>query len=131
MKLWELRFRRFYQKDNEDEGIICYLVAESSEQIYEFLKTEPAMPCGTEESRSIYIQWPNNDNDERRQRLIKCCGEMYDEETEPNEWDLCYGVTKYGWNCVCEDFREAEIDILKLYGIIVVNCNIEGIKENI
>ena len=127
MKLWELNFRHYAPKDSE-EGIICYLVAESSEQIYEFLKTEPTIPDGTKYGRSIFNNWKYKDNPEdesydenHKARLIDCCGEMYDDEAEI--CDLYYGLTHYGWRCVCKDFRETEIDTLKSYGIIVVNCN--------
>lgn len=128
LKLYELNFRHYSQKDSK-EGIICYLVAETDEQIYEFLKTEPTIPDGTEYGRGIYNDWQYKDDledesydENHRHRLIECCGEMYDDEAEI--CDLYYGLTHYGWNCVCEDFRETEIDILKSYGITVVNCNI-------
>lgn len=133
MRLWELNFRHYAPRDSE-EGIICYLVAESSEQIYEFLKTEPTIPDEVH-GRGIYVSWMYKDDpddeeydESHRQRLIECCGEMYDEEEEIN--DTFYGVTHYGWNCVCEDFRETEIDTLRSYGITVVNCNVEKEENN-
>lgn len=132
MKLWELNFRHYAPKDSK-EGIVCYLVAETSEQIYEFLKTDPTIPDGTKYGRSIYVSWKYKDNPENeeydekhRQRLIECCGEMYDDAAEV--CDLYYGLTHYGWKCICEDFRESEVDTLKSYGIVVVNCNVE--KKN-
>lgn len=56
-----------------------------------------------------------------RQRLINCCGEMYDEEEEVN--DAFYGVTHYGWVCV--------IATLQSCGIIVVDVpkELKKIKE--
>lgn len=62
----------------------------------------------------------NEEHDENhRQRLIECCGEMYDEEEEVN--DAFYGVTHYGWVCVKDEISNLEIATLQSCGIIVVD----------
>lgn len=129
MKLYELLFRHYSQKDSE-EGIICYLVANSDEEIYEFIKSEPTIPDGTEWGRSIYNSWKYKDDEEyssydenHKQRLIECGGEMFDDYADIS--DLYYGLTHYGWKCVCEDIGHAQIEILQRVGVVVVNVNKE------
>lgn len=124
MKLYELLFRHYSQKDSE-EGIICYLVANSDEEIYEFIKSEPEIPDGTKWGRGIFNSWKYKDDkedssyeEEHKTRLIECCGEMFDDCADIS--DLYYGLTHYGWRCVCEDISEEQIKILQDVGIIVV-----------
>lgn len=124
LKLYKLLFRHYSQKDSE-EGIICYLVANSDEEIYEFIKSEPNIPDGTKWGRSIFNSWKYKDDkedssyeDEHKARLIKCCGEMFDDYADIS--DLYYGLTHYGWKCVCEDISEEQIKILQNVGVIVV-----------
>lgn len=135
MKLWELRFRHYAPKDSE-EGILGYLIADTSEQIYEFLKTEPTIPDGGH-GRGIFVSWMYKDDPENeeydeshRQRLIECCGEMYDEGEEVN--DTFYGVTHYGWSCVHEEINNLIPTILQSCGIIVVDVpqELRSIKVN-
>lgn len=129
MKLWELRFRHYAPKDSE-EGIIGYLIADSSGQIYDYLKTEPTIKDGTKYGRDICVSWNYKDNlddeeyeENHRQRLIDCCGEMYDDEEEVN--DAFYGVIHYGWNCVRDEISNLEIATLQSCGIIVVDVERE------
>lgn len=125
MKLWELRFRHYAPKDSE-EGIIGYLIADTSEQIYDFIKTEPTLQDDSNFDRGLYVDWMYKDNpddevydEDHRERLIDCCGEMYDEEEEVN--DAFYGVTHYGWVCVRDEISNLEIATLQSCGIIVVD----------
>ena len=129
MKLYELLFRHYSPKDSE-EGIICYLVANSDEEVYEFIKSEPTITDGTEWGRSIYNSWKYKDDEEdssydenHKQRLIECGGEMFDDYADVS--DLYYGLTHYGWECVCEDIGRAQIEILQRVGVVVVNVNKE------
>lgn len=129
MKLWELRFRHYAPKDSE-EGIIGYLIADSSTQIYDYLKTEPILEDGSKYGRGIYVGWnyqddPGNEEYEEnhRQRLIDCCGEMYDEEEKVN--DAFYGVIHYGWYCVRDEISNLEIATLQSCGIVVVDVEQE------
>lgn len=124
MKLYELLFRHYSQKDNK-EGIICYLVANSDEEIYEFIKSEPKIHCGTEWERDIYNLWKYKDDQEdesyeedHKTRLIECCGEMFDDYADIS--DLYYGLTHYGWKCVCEDINEDQIKVLQNVGVVVL-----------
>lgn len=129
MKLWELKFRHYSPKDSE-EGIVGYLIADSSEQIYDYLKAEPTLNDGTKYGRNIYVGWNYKDDPEdeeydenHKQRLIDCCGEMYDDEEEVN--DAFYGVIHYGWNCVRDETSNLEIATLQSCGIIVVDVERE------
>lgn len=126
MNLYELRFRHYAQKDNK-EGIICYLLAENNEQIYDFIRSEPTIKDGSKYDISIYVSWmykddPENEEFEKdfKDRIINCNGEMYDDEAEIA--DLYYGLTHYGWNFVYKDISKEQISILKKVGIIVTEC---------
>lgn len=125
LKLYELLFRHYSQKDNQ-EGIICYLVANSDEEIYEYIKAEPTVPDGTDWGRGIYNSWKYKDDKEdksyeedHKDRLIKCCGEMFDDCADIS--DLYYGLTHYGWKCVCEEISEDQIKVLQKVGVVTVN----------
>ena len=135
MKLYELLFRHYSQKDSE-EGIICYLVANSDEEIYEFIKSEPKIPDGTNCGRSIYNSWKYKDDKqdssydkEHKTRLIECCGEMFDDYADIS--DLYYGLTYYGWRCVCEEITNEQISILRNCGIITVYVNAKEFDDDV
>lgn len=125
MKLYELLFRHYSPKDSK-EGTMCYLVANSDEEVYEYIKSEPTLPDGTK----LYVSWSyldNPDNDEydalHKERLIKCGGEIFDDEEEVS--DAYYGVTHYGWKCVNENISLDKINILQEIGATVININEE------
>lgn len=106
MKLYEIRFRFYAPKDSK-EGILTYLLAESDEKVYEWIRSEP---------NGIYVSWMYKDNVEEdefeegfKERIIECCGDMYDDDSEVS--DLYYGATQYGWkevnsNITYEEFKE-------------------------
>jgi hypothetical protein len=113
MKLYEIRFRFYAPKDSK-EGILTYLLAESDEKIYEWIKSEP---------RGIYVGWMYHDNPEDedeyeegfKERIIECCGDMYDDESYVS--DTFYGATQYGWGVVNDNITHEEFLELKRLGI--------------
>lgn len=119
MKLYEIRFRHYAPKDSE-EGIKCYYCTDTDEDVYEWLKSEPELKP---EEEGIYLNWKYKDNPDNedefeegfKERIIKCCGDMYDEESEV--YDLYYGATQYGWQLVNEDFTYDEYLKLKNMGV--------------
>lgn len=41
--------------------------------------------------------------------------------------DLYYGLTHYGWKCVCEDISKYQIVVLRKCGIVIVDArDLEG-----
>lgn len=125
MKLWKLMFRHYSLKDSE-EGILCYLLANSSEQIYMYLRDNTNIEDGSEYGIRICTMWkykedPNEpDYDPKyKERIIACCGEMFDEMEQVD--DQYYGVTHYGWKCVCEGINLKQAELLKRLGIPVVD----------
>ena len=135
MKLYELLFRHYSQKDNK-EGIICYLVANSDEEVYEFIKSEPKIPDGTKYGRSIFNSWKYKDDKEdssyeegHKERLINCSGEMFDDYADIS--DLYYGLTHYGWRCVCEEITNEQISILRNCSVITVYVNAKEFDDNV
>lgn len=135
LKLYELLFRHYSQKDNK-EGIICYLVANSDEEVYEFIKSEPKIPDGTKYGRSIFNSWKYKDDKEdssyeegHKERLINCSGEMFDDYADIS--DLYYGLTHYGWRCVCEEITNEQISILRNCSVITVYVNAKEFDDNV
>ena len=118
MKLYEIRFRHYSQKDSK-EGILTYLLAESDEKVYEWIRSEPTL----NNDESIYVSWMYKDNPEDedefeegfKERIIECCGDMYDDESEV--YDLYYGATQYGWGIVNDNIIYEEFLELKRLGI--------------
>ena len=125
MKLYQLMFRHYSQKDSQ-EGILCYVVANSDESMYEYLRGEPTIPDDTDYGTGIYVSWMYKDDPENedgfeegfRERLIACGGEMFDKEEEVS--DTYYGVTHYGWKCACEEITQEQIEVLRKVGITVL-----------
>lgn len=135
MKLYELLFRHYAPKDSE-EGIICYLVADTDEEVYEYIKSEPKIPNGTNWGRSIFNSWKYNDDEEdesydseHKTRLIECHGEMFDDYAEV--CDAYYGVTHYGWRCICEDISKERVSILQNCGVVAVYTNPKEFDDNV
>lgn len=122
MKLYEIRFRHYAPKGSK-EGILTYLLAESDEKVYEWIRSEPTLSNG----KSIYVSWMykdslDNDNEDEfeegfKERLIECSGDMYDDESEV--YDLYYGATQYGWKEVNSDITHKEFTELKRLGISI------------
>ena len=113
MKLYEIRFKFYAPKDSK-EGILTYLLAESDEKVYEWISSEP---------EGIFVSWMYKDDPKEedefeegfKERLIECCGDMYDDYSEVS--DLYYGATQYGWGVVNENITHEEYMELKRLGI--------------
>lgn len=124
MKLYEIRFRHYAPKDSQ-EGVLTYLLAESSEKVYEWLRSEPTL----KNEKSIYVTWMYKDDLEDedefeegfKERIIECCGDMYDDESEVR--DLYYGATQYGWEEVNGNITYDEFLELRRLGIPTEEVN--------
>lgn len=110
--LYTINFTFYAQKDNQS-GIVTHIIANTDEQIYEWLKSEPKLD---ETKTPFYGRLYNNykyreaEEDEFKQRIIGCQGDMYDEQSEVG--DLYYGATQLGWEFV-KNVSEQVVDILK------------------
>lgn len=124
MNLYEIRMRHYSPKDSE-EGIICFLLTESDEKVYEWIRSEPEI----NEYESLHNSWMYHDNPEYedegykegfKERIIKCQGDMYDDESEV--YDLYHGATQYGWGLIKENISEEAVLTIKECGIKVFTC---------
>lgn len=118
MNLYVLKFRHYSSKDSM-EGILTYLVAESNEQIYEWLKAEPEVDNDyifnsykyKEEDEEIFDIYDDDYNvistETFKERMIRLHGEMYDEDADVS--DAYYGVTHYGWELIVEGVYYTDI----------------------
>ncbi|MGX9951629.1 hypothetical protein ACS9SB_0016565 [Bacillus subtilis] len=129
MNLYEIILEHYAPKDSE-RGIFTYLLTNSDEEVYEWLKTNPNLLDG----RSIYTPYEDNEEDDTlfeiynddfevvgyekyKDRMIRLKGELNDENAELS--DLYYGKTLVGWRTVNEDIRKDQCDILKNSGISI------------
>ncbi|MFD0587648.1 hypothetical protein ACFQZE_06510 [Paenibacillus sp. GCM10027627] len=132
MNLYKIMFEHFSPKDSQ-RGVVAYLVADSDEQVYEWLKSDPKLDDDT----WIYTPYQDSENDditfelyddqynvvgmeEYKDKMIRLKGEMFDDELELN--DLYYGKTIYGWRLIKEDVKPDILQYIKDYGIKVVNA---------
>lgn len=120
-------FEHFSPKDSQ-QGLITYLVANSSEDVYEWFKKEPQLPDGnrlfnsykySEEDNKVFELYDDKYNiigeENFKEKMIRLGGEMFDEDRELN--DLYYGLTLYGWELVKEGVKPDALQMIKDYGI--------------
>lgn len=122
MKLYRILMEHYAPKGSQ-QGIYTYLAAETSEDVYEWLKKENNLKDG----RIIYANYSmgeEHDEDEReegeelfKERVIRVQGCMYDEYTEYH--DLYYGKTVIGWDVVNEGINDEDVSMLKALGVAV------------
>jgi len=133
MNLYVLKFRHFAPKDSI-EGIITYLVAESSEEIYEWLKSEPEIngnqlfnsyQYSEDENKTFNIYNKDYDvigTETFKERIIRLNGEMFDEDADVS--DAYYGVTHYGWELITEGVYYTDVVAVRnSLGINIVDVN--------
>jgi hypothetical protein len=127
MNLYEIMMEHYAPKDSQ-KGIHTYLAANSDEDVYKWLKSEPELKDG----RKIYLSW-NYDEVEKepfeiydedynvigtetfKEKMIRLKGDMNDEDADFS--DLYYGKTFIGWDLVKENITNEEIEVLKSVGI--------------
>lgn len=126
MNLYEIILEHYAPKDSE-RGIFTYLLTNSDEEVYEWLKTNPNLLDG----RSIYTPYEDNEEDDTlfeiynddfevvgyekyKDRMIRLKGELND---EVELTDLYYGMTLVGWRMVKSDIPTEQIELLKDTGI--------------
>lgn len=120
--LYSIRFKHFGPEDSQ-EGILGYVIAETAEEVYEFIKIDPEInglkinsysDCDDEEEFKVYDEDDVVIGTETyKERMLRLGGQMYDENAEVN--DAYYGVTHYGWKLEREIQDEGDISILMDY----------------
>ena len=127
MNIYEIMLEHYAQRGSE-KGIFTYLAAQSDEEVYEWLKSDPTL----RDERSLYTSYKDNENDEKvfeiydnnyevvgeetfKERMIRLKGDLYDEDADFS--DLYYGKTLIGWKLAKEDVTEQEIKIIQDAGI--------------
>ncbi|MED3440304.1 hypothetical protein P4393_12635 [Bacillus subtilis] len=133
MNLYEIVLEHYSPKDSE-QGIITYLLANSDEEVYEWLKTSPRLS----NSRKIYTPYKYNEDrtyeiynddfevigyEKYKDRMIRLNGELNENDIELE--DLHYGKTLIGWNMVNSDISTEQIEVLKSSGISIEHAHQE------
>ncbi|MCY8922132.1 hypothetical protein [Bacillus atrophaeus] len=128
MNLYEIMLEHFAPKGSE-RGIFTYVLAQSDEEVYEWLKTDPSLSDG----RAVYTPYQDNEADGKtyaiynqsfdivghekyKDRMIRLKGELND---EVELTDLYYGMTLVGWSMVKADIPTEQIELLKDTGISI------------
>ena len=125
MNLYKILFSHTAPKDSE-KGIKGYLLAESDEQVYNYIDKEYNCEC-----------WKDSDEDEDREpielydynydvigtetfkeKILRIKGEMNDEDYDYS--DAHYGITLLGWEVVEENTTKDFTEMIELG--IVTNC---------
>ncbi|MCY7948047.1 hypothetical protein P8891_06110 [Bacillus atrophaeus] len=127
MNLYEIVLEHHSPKDSE-QGIWTYLLANSDEEVYEWLKADSRLSNG----REIYTPYKYNEertyeiynddfevigHEKYKDRMIRLKGELNDEDIELE--DLHYGKTLIGWNVVNSGISTEQIEVLKESGISI------------
>lgn len=119
MNLYQIMIRHYAPKDYED-GIYTYLVAESDEDVYEWIKEENKLKDG----RYLFNIYKDAEEDGDmlgdipfRDSIIASQGCMSNEYMEVS--DLYYGATEIGWSMVKEDISQEDIDVISDAGISI------------
>lgn len=130
MNLYEIRMEHFAPKDSQ-QGIYTYLVANSDEEVYEWLKLEKELKDGRkiyvsydlyeedeEEKREIYDENYNVIGEESfKERMIRLKGNLNDEDVDMS--DSYYGITLMGWSIIKEDVLDNDIEVLLRAGVAI------------
>jgi hypothetical protein len=128
MNLYQIMLEHYAPKDSE-KGIFTYLVANSDEEVYEWIASEKELSDG----RQVFNSWKYKDEEDTfenydddynvigeetfKERIIRLKGDMNDEDAELD--DLYYGRTLLGWEIVKFSITDIEIAVLKGLGISV------------
>jgi len=112
MNLYKVVFSHHSPKDSQ-KGIKTLLLAENSEQVYEWIKSEPKL-----EDRSLFNTWADSEKDEEvfeiyndkwevigtenfKEKMLRINGEINDDDYYFS--DSYYGITLIGWELVKEN----------------------------
>ncbi|MBP1308976.1 hypothetical protein JOD82_001996 [Paenibacillus sp. 1182] len=118
--LYEIRFEHFAPKDSKG-GILSYLGAESDEDVYEWLKSNPLLSneqyITTTFKDDEEIEFCDEDGESFKDRMVRLQGNINDDEAELS--DLYYGATLHGWKLKKENITSKEIETLRSLGIQV------------
>jgi hypothetical protein len=136
MNLYEIILEHFSQKGSK-RGIFTYLFANSNEEVYEWLKTNPTLKDGRwvvvcyEDSEKDGDTFEIYDNDYNiigtetfKEKMIRLHGDLYDEDAElcDEDAELCdlyYGRTLIGWKLIKEDVKPDVLKIISDYNIAI------------
>lgn len=121
MNLYSIDFLHASPKDTE-YGIKCLLLAKSSEQVYEWIKSEPEVS-----GSKLFNIWEDSEDEEFeiydghfdvigketfKQKIIRMEGEMGDEEYDYS--NAYYGITLFGWSLLKENVTTDYSELIEL-----------------
>ncbi len=123
MNLYRAKFSHYAPKDNQS-GTVCLILAETDEQVYEFLKSEPEI-----NGDKFFLSWQDREDEEEekevldenynlirtetiKEYLIRIRGSINDEDQQYD--DLYYGLTVVGWELLKEDVKTDYSELIEL-----------------
>jgi len=124
MNLYQVMTKHYAPKDGH-KAIWGYVVSESNEHLYEWLKSEPRFDDENDDINNLYLSWQNKENDDEdyeefKTAILESCDE---EDTGFEEYnDLYYGKTFVSWKVVKENVKPDILQLIKNYGIRIFDA---------
>ncbi len=121
MNLYKIAFEHYSPKDSK-EGIDTYLLANTAEEVYEYMRKEYRI-WDDSDDMGPYPVYDNDDNkigtETLHEKIIRNCGELYDVDIDLST--AYYGATMRGWKLIETPPDIDFSDMIKL-GIVKVGC---------
>ena len=115
MNLYQVMTKHYAQRGSCN-GVWTYVVADSNESLYEYLKTEPQLNYddGIED---LCLSWDyiEDDYEDFKLEMLEHCDEEQTSATNYN--DLYYGKTFVSWVLVKENISDVEISTITSCGV--------------
>ena len=133
MNLYTIKFERYGGGDSES-GIKALLLAESDEQVYEWIASEPTTSCGRiynswrsrmivwDEEKDVFLDEDGNETEEWcdddgnpesfKARMLRLRGDFFDDDTDMT--DAYIGLTLYGWELLKKNVSDDYSELIEL-----------------
>lgn len=124
MNLYQAMTNHYAPKDSH-KSIWGYVIAESNESLYEWLKLEKE--CGDDDIGRLFLSWTDkeDEDDDYEDFKSQMIENMDEESTDYADYsDLYYGRTFVSWKLVKEDVKPDALQQIKEYGIRLLDSRV-------
>ncbi len=147
MNLYKIEFQHIAPKGSAN-GLKCLLLAETDEQVYDWIASEPEV-----NDKTLYNSWKDNesvnyniDTEEFEDIDGDCVSGWYDEESNPEAFktrmlrlngeindddidfsDSYYGITVHGWTLLKENVKTDYSELIEL-GIVYKSNDTDNVQ---
>lgn len=116
MNLYQVMTKHYAPKDGH-KAIWGYVISDSNEKLYEWLKSEPRFE---DEIDNIYVTWNDmeKENEDYNDFKLQFLSSSDEESTDFADYsDLYYGKTFVSWKIVKENVKPDILQLIRDYGI--------------